>query len=437
MNLGKSVLFATAAGFISVSGAQAADLPVKAKPVEYVKICSLYGAGFYYIPGTDMCIKVGGYVRTQAEWGSVNGVSPGTNGPSGFATSTSSGAIGTIANGQFDRGSNNFNMTGRGVLTVDARNQSEYGTVRGYIRLGGQSISNGVTTPTFFFERAFIQFAGFTAGRTQSFFDIFTTTERFNYNESKTSGDTYNYGVDLVGYTAQFGNGLSASVSAESPHYLATSAVVDGTNGAFGLGTTATEAAGHGMPDIVGQLRIDQNWGYLGISGAVHQVAGRYFGTSGVQAHPEDKYGWAAQVGGELNLPWADTVGAGFVWTKGAVGYATKAGSWQIINGSSSGLGWLTDGIYDGPGIPLSANTEIHLTNAWSANAAYEHFWNSRWRTSLYGGYTKVWYDGQITNDINTHLPGAAGIHSVRRYRCWRGVAAGKHDEWRCWEQQL
>ena len=126
-------------------------------------------------------------------------------------------------------------------------------------------------------------------------------------------------------------------------------------------------------------------------------------------AHPDEKYGWAAQVGGELNLPWSDTVGAGFVWTKGAVGYATKAGSWQIINGSSSGLGWLTDGIYDGPGAPLSANTEIHLTNAWSANAAYEHFWNSRWRTSLYGGYTKVWYDGQITNDINTHLPGAAG----------------------------
>ena len=250
MNLGKSVLFATAAGFISVSGAQAADLPVKAKPVEYVKICSLYGAGFYYIPGTDMCIKVGGYVRTQAEWGSVNGVSPGTNGPSGFATSTSSGAIGTIANGQFDRGSNNFNMTGRGVLTVDARNQSEYGTVRGYIRLGGQSISNGVTTPTFFFERAFIQFAGFTAGRTQSFFDVFTTTERFNYNESKTSGDTYNYGVDLVGYTAQFGNGMSASVSAESPHYLATSAVVDGTNGAFGRrrngdGGCRTRYAGH------------------------------------------------------------------------------------------------------------------------------------------------------------------------------------------------
>ena len=33
---------------------------LKAKPVQYVKICSLYGAGFYYIPGTDTCIKIGG-----------------------------------------------------------------------------------------------------------------------------------------------------------------------------------------------------------------------------------------------------------------------------------------------------------------------------------------------------------------------------------------
>jgi Porin subfamily len=36
-----------------------------AKPAEYVKICSLYGAGFYYIPGTDTCIKVGGYLRVE------------------------------------------------------------------------------------------------------------------------------------------------------------------------------------------------------------------------------------------------------------------------------------------------------------------------------------------------------------------------------------
>ena len=65
MRIGKSLLLGSAAGIAAVTGAQAADLPVKAKPVEYVKVCSLYGAGFFYIPGTDKCIKIGGYLREQ------------------------------------------------------------------------------------------------------------------------------------------------------------------------------------------------------------------------------------------------------------------------------------------------------------------------------------------------------------------------------------
>ena len=65
MKMVKSLILGSAAGLIAMSGAQAADLPVKAKAVEYVRICSLYGAGFYYIPGTDTCIKIGGYVRAE------------------------------------------------------------------------------------------------------------------------------------------------------------------------------------------------------------------------------------------------------------------------------------------------------------------------------------------------------------------------------------
>ncbi len=66
----KSLILGSAAGLAAIAGAQAADLPVKAKAVQYVKICSLYGAGFYYIPGTDTCIKLGGYVQFDA---SING----------------------------------------------------------------------------------------------------------------------------------------------------------------------------------------------------------------------------------------------------------------------------------------------------------------------------------------------------------------------------
>ena len=84
MKMVKSLLLGSAAGFVAVSGTQAADLPVKAKPVEYVKICNLHGDGFFYIPGTDTCVRVGGAVRVQAEfnagaggipigWGSTEG----------------------------------------------------------------------------------------------------------------------------------------------------------------------------------------------------------------------------------------------------------------------------------------------------------------------------------------------------------------------------
>src|SRR5262249_62307835 len=80
MKMVKSLLLGSAAGLVVVAGAQAADMPVKgpAGAVQYVKICSLYGDGFYYIPGTDICLKLGGYVRAQFYY---NIGSSATNGP--------------------------------------------------------------------------------------------------------------------------------------------------------------------------------------------------------------------------------------------------------------------------------------------------------------------------------------------------------------------
>src|ERR1700746_2136190 len=81
MKMVKSLLLGGAAGLVAVAGAQAADLPVEAKPVEYVKVCSLYGEGFFYIPGTDTCLKIGGWVRhDQYFGGSVTPFITGTDG---------------------------------------------------------------------------------------------------------------------------------------------------------------------------------------------------------------------------------------------------------------------------------------------------------------------------------------------------------------------
>jgi Porin subfamily len=75
----RNLVLGSAASLMTLGGAQAADLPVKAKAVEYVRICSLYGAGFFYIPGTDTCIKFGGYLRSDTTFnGGTHASRPGT-----------------------------------------------------------------------------------------------------------------------------------------------------------------------------------------------------------------------------------------------------------------------------------------------------------------------------------------------------------------------
>ena len=116
----KGLFLGSAAGLLAMGGAQAADLPVKAKAVEYVKICSLYGAGFYYMPGTDTCLKIGGYVRAEMGVGQVRGTG-GTvlYGDTGLRT----------------RSNDQFFMRGRANINFDTRQQTEYGLLRTYINL--------------------------------------------------------------------------------------------------------------------------------------------------------------------------------------------------------------------------------------------------------------------------------------------------------------
>src|SRR5213595_2305673 len=114
MKMVKSLILGSAAGLLAMGGAQAADLPVKAKAVEYVRICSLYGAGFWYIPGTDTCIKLGGYLRVDTTFnGSI------------YDQPAWSGDL-----GKQNRYRDYFAARSRLALTVDTRTATEYGVVR-------------------------------------------------------------------------------------------------------------------------------------------------------------------------------------------------------------------------------------------------------------------------------------------------------------------
>jgi len=384
MKMVKSLLLGSAAGLVAVAGAQAADLPVKAKPVQYVKICSLYGVGFYYIPGTDMCVKIGGWVRSEYAYG-MNG----------------NFAWGWGNNNVNNRTSNNSVFRARGYITADARNQTEYGTVRAYIAVGLSENDVGANTSsnTFSANRAFIQWAGFTFGRAQSFYDFYSTPAT-SYIPSFASSDTGDPGWLVWGYTAQLGNGLSATISAEERRM---SNILGGGGGLVATGTGAY--GGFQSPDVVANLRIDQAWGSAQIMGAMHQVNATYYGATPGSGHPSDKWGFAVGAGIKLNAPMlgqGDYFQAQVNYTQGATRYAsfTANSNWAKVDGAGIGFGVLTDAVFSATG-----TTDLQLTTAWNVNAAYEHFWNARWRTSVYGGYVATSFNSTANNILCTGSP--------------------------------
>ncbi|HKS83875.1 MAG TPA: porin [Pseudolabrys sp.] len=386
-------MLGSAASLIAVTGAQSADLPVKAKPVEYVKICSLYGVGFYYIPGTDMCIKIGGWVRAEYGYGNNGNFSWGW-------------ANGNVNN----RTTNNSDFRARGYVTADARNQSEYGTVRGYIAVGLSENEHGGDVNAgnqFSANRAFIQWAGFTFGRAQSFFDFYSVPAT-SYWGAFPASDTGDGGWFVMGYTAQFGNGFSATIAAEAPRKTQIINTNNPVVGQYAPGPFVGGAGQYGgfqAPDVVGNLRVDQAWGSAQIMGALHQVNATYYSTlDGVavptNGHPADRLGFVIGGGLKLNTPMisqGDYLQLQINYTQGALRYIfqTPNTNWGKVQGQDEGFGILTDGVFGGSfaGGTGGFATDVQLTTAWNVNAAFEHFWNPRWRTSLYGGYAAVSYN--------------------------------------------
>ncbi len=285
----KSLLLGAAAGFVALSGAQAADLPGKAAPAEYVRICDTYGAGFFFIPGTDTCLRVGGFVR--ADYAFYNNAS---------ALSTAAGAgPANLNNTPFD---NNTAFSSRLALNFDARSNTEYGLLRafaqysifrgessGYFSSGGNVPNNNPRSTLASLDRAFIQFAGFTFGYSASFFNFYQGDVNLLGNGVVARA----HATNLLAYTASFGSGFSATISFEDRRTSELGnldASVDGAAGAGTISLAARPFSGLGgltygrqqIPDIVANLRVDQGWGSAQLMGAVRQI--KDYGFAGATA---------------------------------------------------------------------------------------------------------------------------------------------------------
>ena len=357
-----------------------------------MKICSLYGAGFYYIPGTDTCIKLGGWVRAEMNFNAGGSFNP-------YHVQ--------LGNNALDGRGLTFETTRtRGIITVDARTQTEYGTLRSYIAGGFQETNNDWAANATYAPRYFIQWAGFTAGRAQSFFDLYITPA-FSNTTNVLGSDTGGQGDAVFAYTAQFGGGFSATVSAEDQTQRTTINPTAGFLAAgqyFVLPTLTDPGAGRQWPDLVANLRVDQAWGSAQIMGAVHQVRNLGFATFPttppltVAVPTGNEVGWAIGAGVTLNMPMiapGDIFSAQVAYAKGALNYVGSGlSNFAIADNGTIGWGPTYDAVVN------LATGGLDLTEGWSVVAGYQHLWNRAWKTSLYGGYGSIHYSDQASLQI-------------------------------------
>ncbi len=409
MKLFKSLLLASAAGLVAVSGASAADLGAKKpSPVEYVKACynPLWGtSGGFVIPGTQTCLRVFGTARFDY----------------GYSQ-------------QFTRTAPPSGFRGGAIIGLDAITPSEYGNVRAFAqvgllyRTGNQSTGTGFRQGTFLQSNAggalnglpnqngtefvfsgFIQFAGITAGRTASFFDPFFVPEVIGVTFRSAPGN-----VNLIAYTAALGNGITATVSIEDPtvrRFPVTEANFLPGNGAGAFAPVFGLQGGIAVPHIVGALQVDQAWGSAKLAGVLTNVRpafltgpGTPFGlglgaANGTASVGSTKYGFAVQGALKINLPMiaaGDNLVITGVYGQGATSYvfSNQFGA-SVSNQSVGGVA-----VNVGDATADAQTGVVRLSKAWAIAAGFQHFWTPTVSSTIFGSYAQ--YDQGGPNPINS-----------------------------------
>ncbi|WP_187970264.1 porin [Aquibium microcysteis] len=308
MNLRLSL--ASVAALTSVNAAFAADAIVIAEPepVEYVRVCDAFGAGFFYIPGTETCLKLDGYVRMQI----------GARGGASYSG-------GTYA-GDYAEG---WRFTTRARLNLDARSETELGTLRGFMRIQADATNNA--DAAYGMDQAMVQLGGFYVGYTESAFVApwaLPGIARFGILHTDDGGQHASQQRQQIGYAYTGPNGLFGSITLENDQ---------------------NEGKGY-MPDVVGVAGISQGWGGVWGKVAYDESAGEYAVLGAAQ------YNVPGFAGSSLRL--------GMFYASGVNMYALDM---PVSGGGSSEAG----------------------TVEWSVAGSYLHKINAQWSATVGGQYFK------------------------------------------------
>jgi hypothetical protein len=330
---------AGAAGLImSSTVAAAADLP--AEPVDYVRVCDAFGAGFLYIPGSETCYQLKGRIRGDYR---LYGSNAAFGGPGYYSSSgTQPGYV----------------FRARAYFYQDTRTDTEYGLVRTYTEIW---LTEDTGAPlSVFIHNAQIEFAGFKLGRTASAYDLYFGDTFNTVFKISGLGDP-DFSNEIASYTATLGSGFSATLSLED--------AIRRQNGILDGGTVVSQA-GTKMPDIVGNLKVAQGWGSAQVMAVAHQVRALRGASS------EGEMGYAVGGGLTVNLPMLgekDRLGLQGGYASGAMKYVALRAAGPTV----------ADGV-------LTAGGRLKLVDAWAIGGGGIHYWTPQLSSAIGAGYLDV-----------------------------------------------
>jgi hypothetical protein len=377
MTFTKSILLGSGAVLMAAATAQAADLPSrKAAPVEYVRVCDAYGAGFFFIPGTQTCLRIGGRVRADYAYYAASDVKTGIN-------SVGVAVIGTDKDAQHVLG-----WEARGRISFDARTQTSWGTLQtvallrlnrtsGFFQNAAGTGASGTGTTL---EAAFVRFAGFTFG---------AAADNFVYMPGLTYGaanwGSFASGAKQIAYTHTFGGGLSGTIALQDYSDTGNGYTVDGT------GLTANYVH-KSIPQLVARVQWTQGWGNIALMGAMARPDFANNTTSTVAANVFDKSAsvWAVGTGVTINLPMLARGSALYLtanYANGMTEYTTRFTSFNRSD-YSRGPGFSMNH----PSIVLSQDAatgadRIATVKSWNVAAMLQHFWSPEYRSVAFVSY--------------------------------------------------
>jgi len=456
MKLTKSLLLASAAGLAAVATASAADLPSKkAAPVEYVKVCSAYGPGFYYIPGTQTCIRVGGYAEFQAY--GINKYTQNTVGTGGNGQATAAGKTRGLTD--------TVNDHAEARIFLDARDNTEFGLLRTFARLtwirssgsddnsGSQprraqyfsgSGSYSAVQTGFSTAEAYIQLGGALVGRTTSFASVGAPSLQYTTMQPSSGR------VNQIAYTASLGNGMSLSAVVEDAaelregtfvsNYTAANQTYNGvtyTNGNGGTSYDVTTPANN-MPDGVVSFDVAQSWGTVKLAGVLHQVyVPGYTSDNSLNSDlgRSSKTGFAGMSQVKINLPmiaagdYATVYGA---YANGALGRTIGNVATDTANSALSAVGvggnnsfGLGDARWAGYDATVNTTTGlVKLSTSFSLGGEFKHYFTPSVAAYLGGTYGAIRYgSGKQSSSISEFAPHDANMWGVALGAVWSPVS--------------